>query len=372
MKHCQCQMRFQKRSQILWAVPIFFLSLLLLGGCNTGDDAQKVDFKVPVSVTDVGLGDVFEHIVVTGTLRAAEVVTLVVETGGSLEVGRSASGRQLAEGDRVAVGDVVAEVTGEDVRLAARMAATRQRFEAALSDFEATQELLEQGLITDTEVRSKSTALEDARLEYDRSRRSEARNRLVTPIAGVILSLARDAQGQRVANGQLVTPGFTVAQIAKTKRLTADVDLVGTDVARVEISMPAEARHHAWADRLFDGEVIRIAPTIDSSTRALRAEVEIDNRDGLLKPGMFVEVTLVGEEHLQVPVVPRDSITDRGGKKVVFVLRGQSVARREVKLGLGDDEIVEVIEGVEVGERVVTRGIETLKDKMRVRVSGNR
>jgi hypothetical protein len=68
--------------------------------------------------------------------------------------------------------------------------------------------------------------------------------------------------------------------------------------------------------------------------------------------------------------VPREAVTERGGRKVVFVVKGQRVERREVGLGLGDDEIIEIRNGLEVGERIVVRGLETLTDDTRVRVSG--
>jgi multidrug efflux pump subunit AcrA (membrane-fusion protein) len=84
---------------------------------------------------------------------------------------------------------------------------------------------------------------------------------------------------------------------------------------------------------------------------------------------MFVEVTLIGERRENVPVVPRGAVTDRGGRRVVFVLAGQRVAMREVTLGLGDDVFVEVRRGVETGERIVVRGLETLTDQMLVRVT---
>jgi len=339
--------------------------------CGPGVNTQDVEFRVPVTVQDVALGTVEDRIVATGSLRPAEVVTLVVETSGVLEIERGADGRRLGEGDHVRAGQVVARITGEDARLAARTAATRQRFEAASSDHKATLKLFEQGLITDTELRNAETRLEDARLEYDRSRLTETRNSLVTPIDGVILSLARNQRGQPLASGQLVNPGLVVAEVAATDDLVADVDLVGPDVARVRVGLEARIRHHAWEDRLFDGVVYRMAPTIDPITRALRAEVEVDNRDGLLRPGMFVEVTVVGTRREGVPVVPRVAVTDRGGKRVIFLLKGQRVARTEVELGLGDDDIVEITSGVEAGDEIVVRGLETLTDQTRVRVTGS-
>jgi len=341
--------------------------LVACGGSGEGD---AVEFRVPVAVAEVGVGAVEDRIVATGTLRAVEEVNLTVEVGGVLEIARGDGGRRLAEGDRLRAGQTVAVITGEDVRLAARTKATRQRFEQARSDLEAARGLFAQGLTPENQVHQAETAFEEAQLEYDRSLRAEERSRMVTPIAGVVLRLARDASGQPLAAGQLVAPGMVVAEVGAVDPLVADVDVVGPDVARVAVGQEVRVRHLAFSDRRFDGRVRRLAPTVDPVTRALRVEVEVSNPDGLLRPGMFVEATLVGERREGVPVVPRDAVTERGGKKVVFVLRGQSVARREVALGLGDDREVEVRDGLAAGERVVVRGLETLADGTRVRVTG--
>lgn len=342
----------------------------VLASCGGSGEGDAVEFRVPVAVAEVGVGTVEDRIVATGTLRAAEEVSLTVEAGGVLEIARDAGGRRLAEGDRVRAGQTVAVITGEDVRLAARTGATRQRLDQASRDLEAARGLHQQGLTPETQVRQAETAFEEAQLEYDRSLLAESRSRLVTPIAGVVLRLARDASGQPLAPGQLVARGLVVAEIAPVDPLVADVDVVGPDVARVAVGQEVRVRHLAFDDRRFEGRIRRLAPTVDPVTRALRVEVEVSNSDGMLRPGMFVEATVVGERREGVPVVPRDAVTERGGKKVVFVLRGQSVARREVALGLGDDREVEVREGLAAGERVVTRGLETLADGTRVRVTG--
>jgi RND family efflux transporter MFP subunit len=137
----------------------------------------------------------------------------------------------------------------------------------------------------------------------------------------------------------------------------------------VRVGLDARSRYHAWSDTPFAGSVLRLAPTVDQRTRALRAEVEIENTEQRLRPGMFVEVTLIGERRENVPVVPRAAVADRGGRRVVFVLEGQRVAMRDVTVGLGDDVYIEVRRGVEAGERVVVRGLETLTDQTVVRVT---
>ena len=342
----------------------------LLSACEPPEENGAVEFRVPVSVKEVELATLEDRIVTTGTLRPAELVSLNALDAGALEINRHPSGRRFAEGDQVRAGVEVARIVGEDVRIATRMAATRRSFEGAETQLRATQNLFERGLINKTAVDNVERTYEEAKLEYERSRRTQERNKLVTPIAGVILALARDKDGQLLANGQLVSPGQAIVQVAPLHPLIADVELVGRDVGVVAVGLEARVRFQAWARETFPGKVLRLAPMVDQRTRALRAEVEIDNHTDRLRPGMFVEVTLIGERRENVPVVPRAAVTDRGGRPVVFVLRQQYVSQQPVELGLGDEERVEIRSGVAQGDLVVVSGLETLTDNMAVRVMG--
>jgi RND family efflux transporter MFP subunit len=339
--------------------------------CTPGPPEQDVEFKVPVFVREVGTGTVEDRVVATGSVRAPETIALRADTAGALVISRNASGRRLSEGDRVEAGQTIAEITGEEVRIAARTEARTQRYEAALRDYESKKRLFEDGLISEQEFVQVTTTLADAKIELEQSQLTEHRSKLTTPISGVILHLGRDEQGQPLADGQLVRQGYEVAQVAPTGNLIAEVDLVGPDVARVREGLRCRVRHHAWEEESFDGRVLRLAPTLDPVTRTLRAEVSVTNRGGRLRPGMFVEVTMIADRREDVPVIPREALAERGGRKVVFVLKGQRVNRREVVAGLGDDEIVEIRQGLEAGERIVVRGLETLTDGTRVQVSGS-
>ncbi|HVS63169.1 MAG TPA: efflux RND transporter periplasmic adaptor subunit [Thermoanaerobaculia bacterium] len=351
---------------------LLFLAKLALfvSACEGGGSSAPVEFLVPVGVEDVATGSVEDRIVATGTLRAAESVVVLAESPGRLQIARTSAGRRLAEGDRVTRDQPIAEITGEDARLAANIDATLQAYRTAEAERDARRKLFEEELISTEEYRRAETALEEARAALERSRLTEERTRLTTPISGVLMELARDASGMPVADGQLVSPGFQVARISPTNTLIADIDLVGPELARVRPGQKARVRHFAWEGRGFVGTVLRLSPSVDPATHTFRAEVAVANEEGLLRPGMFVEVTLLVEQREGVPVVPRAAVTERGGRRVVFVLDGQRVAEREVVLGLGDDEVVEVVRGVSSGDRIVVRGLETLTDGTRVRVSG--
>lgn len=363
-----------KKYVFLSTVKIVLLFLIIgVSGCSNPENVDEVEFLVPVSVEKVDQADVEDKITATGTLRVIQVASLEVDKAGVLEFQRKKNGKRLQEGDRVNAGDVIAMITGEDVRLAANTRANYQKLQTAEEEYESKKSLYDEGFESKSEILRLQSALEDARVAYERSLQSEKRSQLVTPIDGVILRLARDSsnQNQPLAVGQYVGPGYEVARIAPTDVLIADVDLVAQDVARVKVGLEARIVHYAWEDEFFNGKVASLAPVIDPVTRALRAEVEIDNLNGKLRPGMFVEVVIVMEKRKDVPVVPRESVINRGGKPSVFILKGQRAVLKNVVPGLGDGDFIEIREGLSVGERIVTRGMETLTNQARVRVTGN-
>ena len=351
-------------------LPILLCCAAAACGPAGGSEPASVEFRIPVEVAEVGRDDVEDRIVTTGTLRTEENVVLSVETPGFLVLGRDGTGARLVEGSSVSEGQLVAEITGEDARLAAGLEATRQHLENAEEEMGRRRMLFDRGLITEEEYRRTRVTYEDALRNFELSQRADEKTRLTTPIAGVVLELARDEDGFPVADGQMVLAGFEVARIAPIGRLIADVDLVGPELARVRPGQPVRIRHYAFDDLSITGRILRLSPTMDPEKHTFRAEVGVDNARRLLRPGMFIEAAIVAERRTGVTVVPRDSVTERAGRDVVFTLDGQRAARRDVTLGLGDDDRVEVREGVEPGERIVVRGLETLTDGTRVRVVG--
>ena len=207
-------MGFMMSSYKLYCKPLATLCLCtLIVACEPPTTMAEIEFRVPVTTEDVRAATIEDRIVTTGTLRAPELVTLTVMTAGLLQIEQGSNGR-LAEGDHVKAGDQIGSITGEDVRLATRREAALQKLQTAERNLEATTTLYEQGLVTVSQYGMDQNAFEEAKLEYERSLHTENRNNIITPIDGVILSLARDSNGQPMANGQLVSQGQAIAQIA--------------------------------------------------------------------------------------------------------------------------------------------------------------
>jgi Cu(I)/Ag(I) efflux system membrane fusion protein len=111
----------------------------------------------------------------------------------------------------------------------------------------------------------------------------------------------------------------------------------------------------AYAGREFSAKVDYIYRTLNSQTRTAQVRLEIDNADGLLKPGMYAEVQLATGGKAQSLSVPLSAVIDSGTRQVALVeVADGRFEPREVKLGMRSDDYVEVLSGLVEGEKVVT------------------
>ena len=190
---------------------------LALCGCGPGPSAPPAEFRIPVEVSTVETGNVEELIVTTGTLRTREMVTLDIEIPGYLRIGHDDAGNRLAEGATVAAGQVIAEITGEDARLHARIESTRRALETAESELDRRRNLFASRLIAEEVLRQAEVQYENALYEFERSKLNAAKSRITTPIDGVILRLARNGADLPIADGQLVAPDSPLPRLRPSR-----------------------------------------------------------------------------------------------------------------------------------------------------------
>lgn len=344
---------------------------LLLAGCTQQVEPVNVEFRIPVEVEQVEIDNVESVVIATGTLRTVTEAELKTEIPGHFFLSRNEQGIPYAEGSVVKKDELIAEILGEDARLFIRIESTKIALENAQEELNRRKDLYAKNLISEAELKQQEQTYESALLEYDRSKLNVHKTRIESPTDGVVLRLARGANNVPITDGTYIAPGFSVATIASLDQLIADINLIGPELSRVQPGQRVRIRHYAFDDLTVNAEVLRISPELDAQTHTFRAEVIIDNDQGLLRPGMFVEVAIITEQRVQVPVLPREAVTRRSSGNVVFLVDGQRAKQQLVRLGLGDDDKVQVLDGVITGDRVVVRGLETLADGTRVRVLGD-
>ncbi|ABE64031.1 secretion protein HlyD [Nitrobacter hamburgensis X14] len=183
----------------------------------------------------------------------------------------------------------------------------------------------------------------------------------LTPDAPVYAPLAGTVLQRKVGPGQYVSAGAgdgdPVFLIGDTSKVWITAYVRETDVAKVRIGERLTFTVLTEPDRLFETRIDYVAPGIDPDSRRLLVRASIDNVDGLLKPEMFASVTIVTSEGRPTPTVPREAVIYEGSNARVWVASDdRSVELRQIRLGESDGRLIQVLDGLNPGEKIVTRG----------------
>jgi cobalt-zinc-cadmium efflux system membrane fusion protein len=175
---------------------------------------------------------------------------------------------------------------------------------------------------------------------------------LSAPIAGVVVDRqVGPGQYLQAASG---TPVFTIADPASVWLLA---NVREADSAQVRLGQEMEVAVPAYPKRTFKARVTYVAALVDPVTHRLPVRAEIENRDGALKPEMFANFRILTGDARQSPAVPESAVVYEGDAAHVWVVEGDGLlAYRAIRTGRNSDGLVEVIEGLRPGERIVTKG----------------
>jgi len=174
--------------------------------------------------------------------------------------------------------------------------------------------------------------------------------------------------GERFSDeGSLLSPNTAVVSIVGIDKVIVRSNLIERIYGKVTVGQSAEIETDAYPDYKFNGYVSRIAPVLDEDTRMAEMEVEVDNPDHILKPGMFCRIKIVLSEKQNVPVVPNRAILTENGLNGIFLADTlNSIARYlPVKLGIVTEENTEILEP-EIEGFVITLGHYQLKDGSKI------
>ena len=168
-----------------------------------------------------------------------------------------------------------------------------------------------------------------------------------SPVTGIVTE-------KKAVQGMRFMPGETLFQIADTSSVWVQADVFEQDIAAIAVGQPAKIRINAYPGEIFTGRIAYIYPTLKAETRTVSLRIELNNTKGRLKPAMFAEVDIPVAGALPVLTVPNSSVIDSGTRQVVIVQRAEGrFEPHEVKLGQRGSDFVQVLNGLQEGERVV-------------------
>jgi multidrug efflux pump subunit AcrA (membrane-fusion protein) len=181
---------------------------------------------------------------------------------------------------------------------------------------------------------------------------------LKAPIDGVIID-------RKATTGELVSKEKEIYVISDPADLWVIAEVKERDIGAVKVGQDATFSVIAYPGDVFRGKVVRTGNQVEAESRTLEVRIDVDNSDGRLKAGMFADVEIVTTTLRDVVVIPDKAVQTDEDKQVVFVaLDEHRFEKRVVRLGLERHGRVQVLEGVKLGEKLVTEGSFILKSEM--------
>lgn len=327
-----------------WAVGI----AALLGACGGQKPQTAQGGAGPVVVRSVVLepGEWQDRVQALGTAKANESVTVTAK------VSETVQKVNFDSGDFVEAGQVLVDLTGQ-VQLAG-LDEARAAFKEAEQQLKRGEELASRNLIPGSQLDSQRATRDAARARMDQVR-AQLSDRVITAPFNGVLGL------RQVSPGSLVTPGTTIATLDDISIIKLDFSVPETLITALATGQAVTARSAAFPGEDFEGVLRTIDSRVDPVTRSVQVRAELPNGERKLRPGMLltVEVRRAPRTALALPEL---ALLQIGRNSFVYrVAADGAVSQVPVKIGARERGRVEVLEGVQAGERIVVEGTVKLR-----------
>ncbi len=285
---------------------------------------------------------------ISGMLEPIRIVGVNAQVGGVL---LSAS---VEEGNRVAVGQDVAEIDARELEAQLRSAEASLAFAAAT--FERSEKLFKQQIMTAAEYDRDRAAFESAKASTDQLKTRVGFSKVVAPIGGMITE-------KRFEAGDVVSAQTRLYTVADVSTLVTLVRVSELEVAALKVGDRVPVTIDALGGESFAGRIRRIFPTADSATRLVPVEVALaaDSR-GRLRPGYSVRATFALDRRDNALLVPSRAVSGPAGARAVFVVSGGTISRKSVRVGEDVGGSTEVLDGLVEGDSVIVSGTSQLRE----------
>ncbi len=252
----------------------------------------------------------------------------------------------------------------------ANLEESKSSLDVAKRELERVQELHKKGISADSELDSVKGTYSTQEARYKVAQAQLSYRQAALEATKVRLSYTkirtswekganRRVVGERMVDeGAMLTPNSPILSILEINPLLAVIFITDKDYFRVKRGQAAVISTDALPGKTVSGEIIRIAPLLKETSREARIEIEIPNSEGLLKPGMFVNVQIEFEALDDATVVPVSSVVKRDNQQGVFLVDMENKIARfvPVKIGISNNELAEIIDPPSFSGMVVILG----------------
>ncbi|MBP7194310.1 MAG: efflux RND transporter periplasmic adaptor subunit [Candidatus Cloacimonetes bacterium] len=351
-------------------ISVIMVLLLALSACGKKAKAptDKQDERPVVIVEELALRDLDEYVSVSGKLEGITDITMSSEASGRI--------LQLYKklGDRVAKGERIGQVENDALRLRleqaeAALVSAQSSFDNAQKNLSYAETAWQRKLISQAEYNSAMAAFKGAKAGLDGAKAGvESASQAVrgsylsAPEAGVISNLL-------VAAGQYIAPGTPVASITNASRLILKTGVGESQISKIKQGQAVELSYPGMEES-FKGQVrgFGIRPVQSGNTYPIEIET---SGGGKLLPGMVVSARILSTRYKDLLYTPITNVVNEFGKNYVYIVDAATRAQKmEVTLGRVIGENVEILSGLQAGDKVVTSGADNLESGTPVQIRG--
>ncbi len=318
----------------------------------TKEQSWKIDFS-----TEFPKKEPFGQIIkTTAQIQSAQGDEIIVtaKTNGIVIL----SPENILEGKNVSIGQYLVTVSGNDLasnNSSVRFAEAKSNFEKTKADFERLQELAKDRVISEKELLDAKNQFDNAKATFDNLNInfSSAGQKVASPMSGFIKLLF-------VENGQYVEAGQPIVVISQNKKLVLYAEVQQKYASLLTAIHTANIRtlhnNQTYPLEQLNGSILSYGKAINSDNFLIPVKLQIDNKGGFVSGG-FVELFLKTLTNLQALTIPNESLLEEQGNFFVFVqITPELFEKREVKIGSTDGLKTEIIGGVSLTDRIVSKG----------------
>ncbi len=288
-----------------------------------------------------------------GSLMSDETVLVAPEIAGRI------SEIVFEEGRPVRRGDVILKL--DDALTQAELIQAKARLTLAAANNDRATTLGRTGAVTGRSQDEAQSAYDTAAAEVSLAETRLSKQVLKAPFDGIV-------GFRNVSVGSFVNTGVTLVNVEKIDILKVDFKIPEIFLTAIEVGQDIEVEVDPVPDRKFAGKVYAINPMVDVNGRAVSVRAKLDNRDLVLRPGLFARITIKGPKDREVILIPEAAVVPKAGETFVFRVDGGAAIESRVQLGERSNAEVEVLTGLIEKSVVVTAGQQKLRNGTRIEV----
>jgi membrane fusion protein (multidrug efflux system) len=333
---------------------IFYVTGMFLL-CSSECLAQERGFAAPVTVSRVVQMDVSQSVKMVGTvfplresIVACEVEGLVVEF-------------PVKRGDYVKNGQILAKLRTTSLEIQLKGAKADEHL--ALIEYERARELYEGDAISHSELDEFETKLVAQGAKVEAIEDDIGKCTITAPFDGRITEEYTEV-------GQWLNKGERVVSMLAMDYVKVRVPVPEKYIQNLKVGDECKVNFPALGGMVRDGHIIHIVPQANARGRTFPVYVKIDNRDDAIKSGMFAEATFETGSLLSATMILKDGVVRRGGRESIFLVVDGKAIELPVKTGIAHKNLIQIMADVKLGQDVVVRGNERLRNAQDVQITG--